>query len=176
MQKLKPNAVIRTPRLILREIADGDKEDMLAILTSEEVGKTFMLPVFACREDAIPLFEKIKGLSAQTTRFVYGISLNGKLIGFINDVEIEDGRVELGYVIHPDYQNKGYATETLAAAIDALFQAGISVVEAGAFVHNLASMRVMEKSGMRRISRTDSIEYRGKTHACVYYQITAKEG
>ena len=176
MQKLKPNAVIRTPRLILREIADEDKEDMLAILTNEEVGKTFMLPVFACQEEAIPLFEKIKGLSAQNTRFVYGISLNEKLIGFINDVEIEDGRVELGYVIHPDYQNKGYATETLAAAIEALFQAGISTVETGAFEENLASMRVMEKCGMHPVSRTDSIEYRGETHACVYYQKTTHKG
>ena len=101
---------------------------------------------------------------------MYGISLNGRFIGLINDVEIQDGRIELGYAIHPDFKGRGYATEVLTAAIDALFQAGISVVETGAFEENLASIRVMEKSGMTRIDKKDSIEYRGNPHRCIYYQ------
>ena len=175
MKKVKISPIIRTERLTLRTITSEDKADMLEILTNAEIGKTYMLPVFASREDALPLFEKLKDLSAKNTRFVYGISLNNRIIGFLNDVEIDGARAELGYVIHPDYRNNGYATEALTAVIDALFQAGISVVEAGAFEENSASMRVMEKSGMHRILRTDSIEYRGKTHTCVYYQKTEKK-
>ena len=174
MQKLKIALVIHTKRLTLRAIEGKDEEDMLDLLTNTEVGKTYMLPEFAKREDARPLFDKLKDLSADCSRFVYGICLNGKLIGFINDVEIDGARVELGYVIHPDYQNQGYATEALTAGIDSLFQAGISTVETGAFEENSASMRVMEKSGMHRIPRTDQIDYRGNTHTCVYYQKNAK--
>ena len=175
MQNVKIHPIIHTERLTLRTIEDGDKAEMLAILTNEEIGKTFMLPVFEKTEDALPLFERLKALSATLTRFVYGICLQNKLIGFINDVELSDERAELGYVIHPDYKNQGYATETLAAAMDALFQAGLTVVETGAFKENPASMRVMEKCGMRRLDRTEQIEYRGTIHDCVYYQKTAQD-
>ena len=172
--KLKTSPVIHTKRLILRAMEEKDRESALDLFTNEEVGKTYMLPAFQAREEANPLFEKIMGLSALETRFVYGISLNGKLIGLLNDVEIADGRIELGYAVHPDFKGKGYATEALMAGLDVLFKAGISVVETGAFEENLASIRVMEKSGMTRIDKEDSIEYRGKTHRCVYYQKRAQ--
>ena len=174
MPQLKTQPILVTKRLTLRAIEGKDEEDMLDLLTNTEVGKTYMLPEFAQREDARPLFEKLKDLSADNGRFVYGICLNGKLIGMLNDVEIDGVRVELGYVIHPAYQNQGYATEALTAGIDSLFQAGISTVETVAFEENSASMRVMEKSGMHRIPRTDQIDYRGNTHTCVYYQKNAK--
>ena len=174
MRKIKIHQIIRTERLTLRTIEDGDKAEMLALLLNAEIGKTFMLPVFAKPEDALPLFERLKALSETPTRFVYGICLQNKLIGFINDVELDEKRAELGYVIHPDYKNQGYATETLAAAMNALFQAGLTVVETGAFKENPASMRVMEKCGMRKLDRVEQIEYRVITHTCVYYQKTAE--
>ena len=37
------------------------------------------------------------------------------------------------------------------------------------FEENPASGRVMEKSGMKKIEYTDTIEYRGKVHKCLYY-------
>ena len=36
---------------------------------------------------------------------------------------------------------------------------------------NDASLRVMEKCGMERMSYTDTVEYRGQTHNCIYYHI-----
>ena len=170
MQKLKINPVIYTQRLTLRTIEEKDKANMLALLTNTEIAQTFMLPAFQTQEEAVPLFEKLKTLSKKDGRFVYGICLQEELIGFINDVEIEQRRVELGYVIHPNYKNQGFATEALKAAIDALFRAGISVVQAGAFEENTASMRVMEKSGMIRTGKEENIEYRNKLYRCFYYQ------
>ena len=52
-----------------------------------------------------------------------------------------------------------------------LFEKNFSVVWAGAFEENLASLRVMEKAGMKKTNSKASIEYRGKTHRCVYYCI-----
>jgi RimJ/RimL family protein N-acetyltransferase len=91
------------------------------------------------------------------------------LVGFLNDVEIENGAIELGYVIHPRFQGNGYATEALGIAIGELFHLGFQAVITGAFRQNAASIRVMEKNGMTRIEKTEPIEYRGKTHICVYY-------
>ena len=55
--------------------------------------------------------------------------------------------------------------------MSALFSEGFSAVKAGAFSENAASIRVMEKCGMTKTGETEQIEYRGKTHTCVYYAI-----
>ena len=86
-------------------------------------------------------------------------------------VEINEKEIEIGFAFHPEYHNRGYATETLKAAIKILFDMGYSVIKTGAFEINLPSQRVMEKSGMTRLAATESIDYRGTTHKCVLYEI-----
>ena len=163
-----------TERLCLHAIEDKDLEAMLALFTDAEVYKTFMLPDFKCYEEQVKLFERLKTLSNQAGRFVYGIYLHGELIGFLNDVEIAGEEIELGYVISPKHKNKGYATEVLTAMMELLFTEGFTMVKAGAFEKNTASMRVMEKSGMTRIAKQDEITYRGKIHRCIYYEKNLK--
>ena len=153
----------------LAPLRAADLETMLAILTNNCVKQTYMLPDFPSREDAVPLFQKLVGLSGDSRRFVRGIYADETLVGFLNDVEIENGAIELGYVIHPRFQGNGYATEALGIAIGELFRLGFQAVITGAFRQNAASIRVMEKNGMTRIEKAEPIEYRGKTHICVYY-------
>ena len=153
----------------LASLRAADLETMLDILTNDCVKQTYMLPDFPSREDAVPLFQKLVGLSGDSRRFVRGIYADETLVGFLNDVEIENGAIELGYVIHPRFQGNGYATEALGIAIGELFRLGFQAVITGAFRQNAASIRVMKKNGMTRIEKTEPIEYRGKTHICVYY-------
>ena len=153
----------------LAPLRAADLETMLDILTNDCVKQTYMLPDFPSREDAVPLFQRLVGLSGDSRRFVRGIYADETLVGFLNDVEIENGAIELGYVIHPRFQGNGYATEALGIAIGELFRLGFQAVITGAFRQNAASIRVMEKNGMTRIEKTEPIEYRGKTHICVYY-------
>lgn len=160
----------------LKSLILADQSAMVELLTSDSVKQTYMLPDFAKKEDAIPLFLRLVMLSQDKAHFVRGIYESGALIGFLNDVEIENVSIELGYVIHPIHQRKGYATEALNLAIEELFCLGYREVIAGAFVENTASIRVMEKAGMERLSRTEEIEYRGKIHSCVYYQRRVSSG
>lgn len=153
----------------LAPLRAADLETMLDILTNDCVKQTYMLPDFPSREDAVPLFQRLVGLSGDSRRFVRGIYADETLVGFLNDVEIENGAIELGYVIHPRFQGNGYATEALGIAIGELFRLGFQAVITGAFRQNAASIRVMEKNGMTRIEKTEPIDYRGKTHICVYY-------
>ena len=97
--------------------------------------------------------------------------LDDELIGFFNDVENDGSRIELGYVISPAHWGKGYATEMLRGAVADLFSRGYQEVVAGAFEENKASMRVMEKAGMTRITLEEDIDYRGASHHCLYYSI-----
>ena len=143
-------------------------------VTDKTVNRTYMLPDFDTPEDAIPLFNRLMALSQDSARYVRCISKDEEAIGFLNDVEIKDGRIELGYVIHPAFHGQGYMTEALKLAIHALFALGYEEVICGAFEENAASIRVMEKAGMQQMEFTENIDYRGKTHLCVYYS-TKKE-
>ena len=163
--------MIHTNRLVIKPYCDQDQESMIELLTNEGVKKTFMIPDFSCKEQAIAMFLKLKDMSSSEEHYERGIYLNNHLIGFVNDVEIDDKSIELGYVIHPDHHNHGYATEVLQAVIKDLFQRGYDEVLTGAFDTNHASIRVMEKCGMKRIDKVDEIPYHGETHHCIYYSI-----
>lgn len=158
----------------LKAITEENRQVMLDLLTNHAVKKTYMLPDFERQEDAIPLFHRFCSLSLDEKRFVRGIFVGPELVGFLNDVEMENGSIELGYVIHPDHWNKGYATSALKLAIGQLFALGFHTVLAGAFEENPASLRVMEKAGMQKIDKMDMVEYRGAEHRCVYCQIENK--
>ena len=93
--------------IILRSISPEDRERMLDILTSPKVSKTYMLPDFADREDALPLFLRLMDMSREGSKYVRAVDLDGGLIGFVNQVEADRDAIELGYVIHPDFQGRG---------------------------------------------------------------------
>jgi len=159
----------------LKAITEAERDGMLQLLTNDKIKQTYMLPDFENQEAAIPLFHRLCALSEAESRFVRGIFAEGKLVGFLNDVEMENGTIELGYVIHPDHWGRGYATAALQEAIQQLFSLGYDRVIAGAFAENPASLRVMEKAGMHKLQKTDTIEYRGKVHRCVYCGIGRME-
>lgn len=156
--------------LKLRAFLPTDQADILETVTSTKVNQTYMLPDFEKMDDAIPLFERLSKLSQDSSRFVRCIVVDGRAVGFLNDVEIKDGSIELGYVIHPECHNRGYMTQALKAAIEELFTLNYQRVVCGAFEGNKASQRVMEKAGMTKIDFTEIIEYRGTQHLCVYYE------
>jgi RimJ/RimL family protein N-acetyltransferase len=61
------------------------------------------------------------------------------------------GEVELGYGVHPDHRNAGYATEAAIALVGwAIGRDGVTRVIAECDEHNPASIRVLEKAGLRR--------------------------
>lgn len=169
---MEKTLVLKTARLTLHSFCDTDLEDVLALLYSGEIKETYMLPDFASREDAVKMFHVLKDRSTAEDRFVYGIYLNERCIGFLNDVETDGDTIEVGYVIHPSMKNQGYGTEALSAAIQELFRIGYSVVKAGFFEGNHASERVMQKSGMKKIEYTEEIEYRGRAYHCTFYSIS----
>lgn len=161
--------------ICLRSFLPEDQDRILDMVTDNTVNKTYMLPDFANKTDAIPLFERLSKLSYDKSRYVRCISADGKAVGFMNDVIAENGKIELGYVIHPSEQRKGYMTAALKIAINELLASRYETVICGAFEENAASIRVMEKSGMKRTPETEIIEYRNQAHTCVYYAITKEK-
>lgn len=160
---------IQTKRLELKPIGSKDLTELVELLTDEIVGKTYMVPAFADRAQAEALAARIAAMSQEDSRYVAGIFLEDRLIGMLNETERMVDAVEVGYAIDSRYHGRGYGTEALTGAIEFFLARGFREVVAGAFEENAASLRIMEKSGMERLDKTDTVTYRGKEHRCIYY-------
>ena len=63
----------------------------------------------------------------------------------------EDGAVEIGYAVLPQFRGRGYATEMVVAMTGwALTQPGVERVTAEVMAENHASWRVLAKAGFQR--------------------------
>lgn len=84
----------------------------------------------------------------------FRLTAGGEFVGacglFQGRVPDSDG-LEVGYMVRPMYWGRGFATEMTVAVVRYAFdELGISEVSAMLQPHNTASMRVLEKSGLRR--------------------------
>ncbi len=78
------------------------------------------------------------------------------------------GRVETGYSILPEYQERGIATEMVIALCEWAFgQSGVLRIEAETAWSNRASMRVLEKAGFARIEASP-----GNPEGAVHFLLT----
>ena len=173
MEKKKEQ--LRSQRLVLKPYEERDRQQVMGIFFNEDVKKTYMIPDFKDEAQAGELFEKMMALSRSEQRFVYGIYFQDTFIGFVNDCEMTDSSVEIGYVIAPAYQGNGFATEAVGVCIEELFRMGFTQVKAGFFEGNIPSCRVMQKCGMHKIDFEEDIEYKGTLHHCIYYAIEKHE-
>jgi [ribosomal protein S5]-alanine N-acetyltransferase len=150
--------VIETERLLLRPMEERDFDALLAMFTDPNVMAAFNLASFG-RDDMRGWLDR--NLAHQEAHgyglFTVVLKATGAVIG---DCGLEHGDfqgaacVELGYDLLSAHWNRGYATEAAARVRDlALGKLGIGRVELCSFIRvtNLASQRVSEKIGMRRI-------------------------
>jgi [ribosomal protein S5]-alanine N-acetyltransferase len=80
---------------------------------------------------------------------------------------------DVGYRFHPDYWNKGYATESTMAALDYGFnELKLSVIYGAANIDNKASRNVLEKCGLKFIEKFDFPLWNGQ---CDWLKISKEE-
>ena len=132
-------AVLQTERFVIRPYSDADQARMIELLTDESIKETFIIPDYTTLAEAATMSEKLKCFSYTDEHYEKGIYADSKLRGFVNDVGVKGVSIEIGYVIHPGYQNNGFATEALSAVIDDLFRKGYWEVRGRP--HSLAMLR-----------------------------------
>ena len=112
-----------------------------------------LLPIYAkrLREDPGGLGYGTWVLVERESRTVVGSA------GFLGSPTSE-ATVELGYGIHPDHRNRGYATEAAHALVAwALGQEGVLRVTARCRPANAASLRVLAKAGLEQTGERDGL-------------------
>lgn len=155
----------------LKRIDRSNINDLIVILKDKKVKETYMIKDYETEEEFIKLSERLISYSHDLSHYVRGIFVNDLLIGFINDVEIVNKDIELGYCLNSSYWNRGYGTNALKLAIDEVFNLGYYKVITAAFETNMASIKVMVNNKMKLLDKIEYIYYRGKEHKCVYYYI-----
>lgn len=132
--------MIETERLIIHIASDDEMRDFIAAQELDVLREAYT--------------EMLDGsLAHQNERAWYAMWMielrDGTHVGELCFKGVSpDGAVEIGYGIDEQYQCHGYATEAVSAVTAwAAQQDGITHVEAEAEEENLASLRVLEKSG-----------------------------
>lgn len=129
----------------------GDAEDLFEYLSNEDVVKYEPYDVFtlegcvkeAERRAADPAFWAVCLREGQED--------SGKLVGNIYLTERDYSGWELGYVLNPKYQRRGFASEAVTALIDyAVFEKKAHRLYAMCNPENIRSWHLLERIGMRR--------------------------
>jgi RimJ/RimL family protein N-acetyltransferase len=178
-----PAFPMRTERLLLRFFTDDDLDAFHDIQSREEVVR-YLYWGPRSREQVRDMLERVKKLTSfdaegHAIRVAAVLPESGALIGDIslNQVSREHAQGEIGFVIHPDHQGLGYATEACAALMNLGFgELGLHRVFGRADARNVGSGRVMERLGMRREAHLRENEMiKGEWTDEVVYAILASE-
>jgi RimJ/RimL family protein N-acetyltransferase len=145
---------LKTERLKLREPSMADLEEIHNLNSLPETDKfnTSGIP------DNIEVTRQrvLEWMSTQdeSPRKTYVFCIENNEEAFLGLIGLKIGKpayknAEIWYRIHPKYWNQGYATETVNRIFHFTFtDLKLHRIEAGCAVENIASIRVLEKSGM----------------------------
>jgi len=146
-------AVLETPRLVLRPFREDDVDRMAELFANRDFMR-FSLGVFTKREQTVSFIDKVMRWDREEIPSQFAVIPRGEssfvgYCGFFHHPEhgIED--IEIGYRLHPDYWNRGLATEAARAVRDHGFR-DLNLARVISLVHpeNVPSRRVAEKNGM----------------------------
>ncbi|MGL9730077.1 GNAT family N-acetyltransferase [Enterococcus sp. DIV0756] len=144
-----------TDRLLLRKFSYNDNDSMRKYWASkEEIQKMYSEPVYATKEQARTLLDKYIASYSNDHYYRWAITLkdNSDCIGQIAYFMINEKNHwgEIEYCIGKEFQNQGYITEAIMGILDYGFNSiGLHKVQVCHKANNIASKRVIEKSGFR---------------------------
>jgi RimJ/RimL family protein N-acetyltransferase len=147
---------LSTKRLLLRSLSLTDLQDFLAYQTHPANLEYQAIEPFT-EEKALHYLEKqSRSLPDEEAGWrAFAVQLQGeeRVIGEVGIFLPAQPRSkgDIGWSLHPDYHGQGYATEAAQALLSYAFQVlKLHRVTAGCDTRNTASVRLMERLGMRR--------------------------
>jgi [ribosomal protein S5]-alanine N-acetyltransferase len=146
-----PNTVT-TERLVLRPWTFADLDDVLAMATDPEWGRYLPLPNPYLRADGAR-FIAAQILLDPNQHHTWAVEHEGCVRGGINVRLYEMGRIgEIGYSIARPLWGRGLGTEAVRQVVATVFKqlTRLQRLRAMADARNVASIRVLEKSGFAR--------------------------
>ena len=180
---LAPALPLHTERLRLRAFEPAD-ERFLWDLYSRPETHTWLYSSALTRDRLAALVEQRVGESVLHTegvplRLAVVEAASGAVVGDValTAAAVKHARGELGFVFHPDWGGRGYATEAAARLLQIGFEeVGFQRIVGRLEARNEASARVMERLGLRREAHLVENEWvKGAWESEVVYALLARE-
>lgn len=142
---------IETDRLVLLRLRYEDAEEIFYSYASKpEVTKYLAFYTHQSVQDARNFLHYVTGAWDSGTEYAFGIRLksDNKFIGSVGFIN-ENGKVQFGYGISPNYWNQGLTTEACKAVLE-LVKKQRDVYRIWTFIDadNVASGKVLAKCGL----------------------------
>lgn len=178
-----PDYPLETERLLLRPFNRGDVDAVYAYRKREDVAE-FLFDQPMTHEECA---EAVRGRVGQIAFAGEGDKIllamerkaDGLVIGEVSLIwrSVADGQAEIGYILNPDFQGQGYATEAGVALLSFAFGAAeLHRVYARCDARNIASWHLMERLGMRREAHfREHARFKGHWDEEFVYAILANE-
>ena len=146
--------ILGTERLILRRLSHEDQNDIFEYASIPEVSNYLPWEPHKTIEDTLEFLKLVDQEFKDLKFIVFGIELKTekKLIGTIalRNWDKPGRCIDIGYAISKKCWNKGLTTEAVNAVIKFGFEElNANRIEAHCDEENVASYRVMEKTGMK---------------------------
>ena len=154
--------ILETPRLVIRNWEDRDRELLHVINSDDEVMRFF--PFRRTHTESDALFELLQTMIVETGLGFYALEgkQSGRCIGFAGlaptDLEphFPNGTVEIGWRLARPFWGKGYVTEAGKALLGYAFdRLELPEVVSFAVFNNDRSTAVMQRIGMVRDEASD---------------------
>jgi RimJ/RimL family protein N-acetyltransferase len=183
MLPLHLTAPIHTERLTLRLFTPADLDALFDIQSRPEVARYLYWDPRDRAQTAEALHDRLKRRSIEAEGDGVNLAMvradGGPVIGdlMLRYASATHQQVEIGYVLHPDAQGQGFATEASRALVDLAFrELDAHRVFGRIDARNLASGRVLERLGMRREAHLVSNEWvKGEWTDEAIYAVLASE-
>jgi ribosomal-protein-alanine N-acetyltransferase len=151
----KPFPLINTARLDLREITINDAPALFALRSHPDTMKYIGRPPAQSIDEVHDWINILNNIALKNEGVMWAIILKetNALIGTICYWQLNpaDHRAEIGYMLHPDHQNKGYMHEALNEVINYGFGVmQLHSIEANVKPDNQPSVKILEKSNFVR--------------------------
>ena len=178
-----PRLPIRTERLVLRAFAPGDLDAVVAIHGDERVVRYLYRDVRDRAELAGVLEQKARatrlGREGDLLNLAGVVAATGELVADLTLIwrSAEHRQGEVGYIVAPAHQGRGYATEMMHALLRFGFEErGLHRIVGRLDARNRASARVLERLGMRREAHLVENEHvKGEWTDELVYALLARE-
>ncbi len=164
--------MIETSRLLIRPVAGEDVMALHELFNLAQVRQYLFDDQETSHDRVKELIEASQGAFAERGFGLFAVlpAKGDEIVGFCGFLP-EKVLPELIYALHPEHWGKDLATEAASAVMDWGFRDhGFDEIYAAADAPNEASIRVMQKIGMRY--HENRIE---NGVECVYYKVTRSE-
>ncbi len=146
---------LHSARLRLREVRQDDAAALFAIHSDPVVMRYWSYPAWTALAQAEAKVADIQRQRREQDILIWAIADAGsdQLIGSsaVFALDLKQGRAEIGYSLHRDWQGRGLAGEALRLVLRYLFEAmQLRRLEADADPRNAASCRLLERLGFVR--------------------------